>query len=67
MKAVLINESVVEKRYKAQFRWVKEQEKKIFKKSECLVPISLGQYYHENSNIKINNITAGGTLKFYSR
>lgn len=84
MKEVLITDSpsgvlqdAVEKRYKAAFRGVTSADKEEFKNSKVIVPISVGQKYHEagefeatmkliDKSFKECIILVADTLKRYS-
>lgn len=65
------------KRYKASFRWVTEEDKAKFKNSTVIVPISVGQQYHEagefeatialiNKSFKECHILIADTLRRHS-
>lgn len=70
-------QSITQKRYKASFRWVTEEDKATFKNSTVIVPISVGQKYHEagefeatialiNKSFKECHILIADTLRRHS-
>lgn len=69
--------TIVPKRYKAFIRWATQQDKEEFKNSKVIIPISVGQRYHEdgefeatikliNKSFKECTILIADTLKRHS-